>query len=544
MPEYIYRTIEEAPRVPCPCGTSTRIITRADTPVANVHVTTITDSTRHYHKEATEIYYILDGNGEMELGKDTVELRPGVTIMIPPGLAHRAYGDVKCLIVGVPACKHDDEFFGEEQTMKEQVPVVTAFVVRGDKIALIKRSQQVGTYKGSWAAFSGYVETVTLDQAFTELSEEAGLPRESLSLRGIGAPLPVEDAQEGRSWLVLPFLFELKDGAEIRTDWEAEKWDWFHASDLEEMETVPGLTAALDRVMPAFGDAQFWDELADIAADRCSGATKLARKGLAALGGYVQDRSDSIGHDVLLRSIRAFASCRPTMGVFSDLAARLLLAMDREGGQFKFDALVTELLSMVNDAADLSVTNAAEVIEGKNTILTLSYSEAVRDTILAWKHNDCKVLVAESKPGGEGVRLADELHAEGVRVKVVSDSEIPAMAREVDAVLVGCDALTEENLIVNKVGTSAAVSSADEAGVPSYVIAQTYKIIPPGWPFFLEQWEAAGVSGHSDYVRTGTVVFDGTPIGDFTAVITEEGPLSLVRLEEIRTELGSVELMP
>jgi len=48
------------------------------------------------------------------LGKDTVELRPGVTILIPPGMPHRAYGDIRCLIVGVPAWKHDDEFFCEE----------------------------------------------------------------------------------------------------------------------------------------------------------------------------------------------------------------------------------------------------------------------------------------------------------------------------------------------------------------------------------------------------------------------------------------------
>lgn len=114
MPDYIYRTLEDAPRVPCPCGTSTRIITRADTPTANVHVTSIQDSRKHYHKEVTEIYYVLDGKGEMELDTDTVELKPGATIMIPPGVAHRAYGDLKCLILGVPAAGHDDEFFCEE----------------------------------------------------------------------------------------------------------------------------------------------------------------------------------------------------------------------------------------------------------------------------------------------------------------------------------------------------------------------------------------------------------------------------------------------
>jgi mannose-6-phosphate isomerase-like protein (cupin superfamily) len=108
---YLYRKQSEVAPVPCPCGSSTRILTVADTPVANLHVTHITDSVKHYHKACTEYYYILEGAGKMELGEDVVDLEPGVTILIEPGTPHRAYGDVTCLIVGVPAWHHDDEFF-------------------------------------------------------------------------------------------------------------------------------------------------------------------------------------------------------------------------------------------------------------------------------------------------------------------------------------------------------------------------------------------------------------------------------------------------
>lgn len=114
MSDYIYRSLETSPSVPCPCGTSTRIITRRDTPIANLHVTDITDSRKHYHKEVTEFYFILEGAGWMELGDDMVELKPGVAVMIPAGMPHRAWGQLRCLIFGVPACKHDDEFFCEE----------------------------------------------------------------------------------------------------------------------------------------------------------------------------------------------------------------------------------------------------------------------------------------------------------------------------------------------------------------------------------------------------------------------------------------------
>ena len=109
----IVRHIEDVKPVPCPCGSSTRIITRADTDVANLHVTHIRDSKKHYHKGCTEYYYILEGAGRMELDEDEVELRPGTAILIPPGVAHRGWGDFKALILGVPAWEHTDEFFRE-----------------------------------------------------------------------------------------------------------------------------------------------------------------------------------------------------------------------------------------------------------------------------------------------------------------------------------------------------------------------------------------------------------------------------------------------
>ncbi len=108
---YIYRKRAESPVVASQCGASTRILTAADTPVANLHVTHITDSVRHYHKECTEYYYILEGRGRMELNDDVVELEAGVTVLIEPGTVHRAYGDVTTIVFGVPAWHHTDEFY-------------------------------------------------------------------------------------------------------------------------------------------------------------------------------------------------------------------------------------------------------------------------------------------------------------------------------------------------------------------------------------------------------------------------------------------------
>jgi mannose-6-phosphate isomerase-like protein (cupin superfamily) len=85
-----------------------------DTPLLNFHVTHIMDSRKHYHKEVTEVYYILEGSGFMELNDETVPIEPGTVIFIEPYTAHRGYGDFKTIVVGVPASRHDDEFFVEE----------------------------------------------------------------------------------------------------------------------------------------------------------------------------------------------------------------------------------------------------------------------------------------------------------------------------------------------------------------------------------------------------------------------------------------------
>jgi len=115
---YQVRHLRDATVVPCPCGTSNRIFTRDDSPVANLHVTEITDSRKHYHKKATEYYYILEGTGKMELNDEVIDLEPGLAIHIAPGTAHRVYGNIKTLIVVIPAAEHGDEFFCDEPAVR------------------------------------------------------------------------------------------------------------------------------------------------------------------------------------------------------------------------------------------------------------------------------------------------------------------------------------------------------------------------------------------------------------------------------------------
>jgi mannose-6-phosphate isomerase-like protein (cupin superfamily) len=112
-PRFSVRRVEDSPTVPCPCGQSTRIVTQADGLGCSFHITQIFDSVRHYHRDCTEIYYILEGTGTMHLDETEVLIEPGLVITIPAGTRHRLYSadGVKTIVFGIPAFNPADEYF-------------------------------------------------------------------------------------------------------------------------------------------------------------------------------------------------------------------------------------------------------------------------------------------------------------------------------------------------------------------------------------------------------------------------------------------------
>jgi 8-oxo-dGTP pyrophosphatase MutT (NUDIX family) len=130
--------------------------------------------------------------------------------------------------------------------------VVTAFLRHGGEILLLRRSDRVGSYRGCWAAVSGYLEgSDALAQALREVEEETGIDRSALRLAKAGAPLAVEDAVLGREWVVHPFLFDLHARPPVRLDWEHSAFRWVAPTALGGLATVPRLAGALAACWPS-----------------------------------------------------------------------------------------------------------------------------------------------------------------------------------------------------------------------------------------------------------------------------------------------------
>jgi 8-oxo-dGTP pyrophosphatase MutT (NUDIX family) len=135
--------------------------------------------------------------------------------------------------------------------MAEQVHVVTAFLRHAGSVLLLRRGEGVGSYRGRWAAVSGYLEEPTaLAQALREIEEETGIDRSELHLVRAGVPLAVADPALARQWVVHPFLFDLAAPPTVRLDWEHSASRWVEPAAFAELPTVPRLAAALEACWP------------------------------------------------------------------------------------------------------------------------------------------------------------------------------------------------------------------------------------------------------------------------------------------------------
>lgn len=69
-------------------------------------------TTPHYHPRAEEIYYIVSGSGQMQIGEEARSVGPGDAIAIPPGAVHQivntGQAELRLLCCCAPAYEDSD----------------------------------------------------------------------------------------------------------------------------------------------------------------------------------------------------------------------------------------------------------------------------------------------------------------------------------------------------------------------------------------------------------------------------------------------------
>jgi len=102
------------PPTRCPCGVARRAFADRSEFPGTVHLTEITrDAQEHYHTAHSEVYVILDcaEDAAIELDGVRTAVKPRTAVLIPPGVRHRACGEMTVLILCTPNFDPADEHF-------------------------------------------------------------------------------------------------------------------------------------------------------------------------------------------------------------------------------------------------------------------------------------------------------------------------------------------------------------------------------------------------------------------------------------------------
>jgi ribose 1,5-bisphosphate isomerase len=201
-----------------------------------------------------------------------------------------------------------------------------------------------------------------------------------------------------------------------------------------------------------------------------------------------------------------------------------------------FDASVemssTGIITLFNDAKNKIVEIGAQRIRDGHTILTHCHSSTVIETLVrAHKQGKkIKVIQTETRPKNQGRITARELVEAGIDTTMIVDSATRHFANESDVVFVGCDAITSEGNILNKIGTSQVALIAHESRTPFYVLSSLLKFDPVtiyGEYVVIEERETQEIwENPPKGLKIRNPAFDVTRRDYISGLISEEGIIS------------------
>jgi len=175
---------------------------------------------------------------------------------------------------------------------------------------------------------------------------------------------------------------------------------------------------------------------------------------------------------------------------------------------------------------------AKRIRDGDIVLTHCNSNAAIAVMTTAWKEGKrFEVFATETRPRFQGHLTAHALASAGIPVTLILDDAVRYFIQNVDAVLIGADAITANGALVNKVGTSMIALAAHEANVGVYVAAESYKFSPEtmiGELVEIEERDHSEMISNKELKQIGRVKvrnpsFDVTPPEFIDLIITERG---------------------
>lgn len=130
------------------------------------------------------------------------------------------------------------------------------------------------------------------------------------------------------------------------------------------------------------------------------------------------------------------------------------------------------------DSLKLLVLKAGTILKRYSSFITISNSKTVLEVMKHLRKSNpaLNVIVCESRPLLEGRLLAKRLIASKIKTQIITESMIYQYIRQVDAAIIGADAILGNGDVINKTGSSLLAIVSKKFNKPFYVVADRKKI--------------------------------------------------------------------
>ncbi|KAI4151084.1 MAG: hypothetical protein LQ340_003706 [Diploschistes diacapsis] len=409
------------------------------------------------------------------------------------------------------------------------------------------------TFQGS--SFEDF--RVAIFKPWHEVEEATSFACDELTLLHAGKPHRLLAPDLSKRWTVFPFAFVLKPNTKpLHLHWKHTEHRFVQPEEVETYNTVPDLDITLWRTLTGPDTAEGLKELRE---DHSSGARSLATKAVRILlisvtGADLDWSSNVVSYWRAFRLVawHLAVNGRPSMGAAIERAVlrAVVLASSGISKVSTVDAAKEVLIDACMQALKeralgrervaqqfVSYISPLAASQRAVTFLTLSISCAklcVLEYARQAKHQAIHIIVLESRPGFEGVRMALDLNqailsllaaeqqteqqqqqqqqqepsptangsipssfpapasastsappANRIRITLATDASVGCLAHDVDFVILGSDRINHSGDASNKVGSLSAVLTTraiSRKPVQVIVAAETEKISRRGSP--------------------------------------------------------------
>lgn len=293
----------------------------------------------------------------------------------------------------------------------------------------------------------------------------------------------------------------------------------------------------------------------DIKDLKVQGATNVAKVCLDGIRVF-SDSYEGSGTDEFINEVKVIAwklaSARPTEPLARNLVRFVLSHLSSNQSIQQIQEVVLEdaimtAYQMLEEAKKQIVQNGVELITDVDALLTHCHSSTVENIIIGInkKIPDLKVYATETRPRMQGRITAKNLLSAGIEVTMVVDSASSMFITskeepDVDAVIIGCDEVTQQGGAINKIGSLDIALACQYDGDPLYVATTLLKLdtfVKSETPR-IEYRSAKEIWEHApEGLRIINPAFELVPPSLITGFITEAGVIVPTEIEKVAKEI-------